>query len=104
MGNNEGTEMSWIKTLSDAEIGKIHTRSLDILENTGIEVDHAEGLRALEEAGAKVDYQAKRARIPAGTKIGRNCLVHSFSDKPDFNKLEVQSGETIKPKQRRLSS
>ena len=72
MGNNEGTEMSWIKILSDAEIEKIHERSLDLLEGTGIEVDHEEGLKALEEAGAKVDYEAKRARIPAEMVV--RCL------------------------------
>jgi trimethylamine--corrinoid protein Co-methyltransferase len=37
---------------------------LGILENTGIQVDHEEGLKALEKAGAKVDYQTQRVRIP----------------------------------------
>jgi trimethylamine--corrinoid protein Co-methyltransferase len=65
MERSKGTEMTWIKMLSQAEIEEIHERSLALLEGTGIEVDHLGGLQALAAAGAKVDYEAKRARIPS---------------------------------------
>lgn len=72
MGTGKSTEMSWIKVLAEAEIERIHERSLALLENTGIKVDHEQGFKALEEAGAKVDYQTKIARIPAG--LVARCL------------------------------
>jgi trimethylamine--corrinoid protein Co-methyltransferase len=53
-----------LKYLSDSHIEEIHEGSLDILENTGIKVELEEGLRALDKAGAKVDHQTGRARIP----------------------------------------
>ena len=36
----KSTESTWIKVLSDAEIEKINEQSLQILETTGILVDH----------------------------------------------------------------
>jgi len=60
----KNTEPMWIKMLSEAEIAEIHGRSLELLETTGIMVDHPGGLKALAEAGARVDFEAKRARIP----------------------------------------
>lgn len=65
MMGDQGTETTWIKMLSQADIEEIHERSLNLLEMTGIEVDHEEGLKILEAAGAKVDYGTKRARIPS---------------------------------------
>lgn len=43
----------------------------------------------------------KRAKIPAGIKIGRNCVIYGNAKEDDFPGPEVQSGETIKPKRRR---
>ena len=43
----------------------------------------------------------KRAHIPAGAKIGRNCVIFSNVLESDFPGKEIQSGETIKPKRRR---
>jgi trimethylamine--corrinoid protein Co-methyltransferase len=65
MEKDTGTERTWIKMLSEAEVEDIHARSLALLEETGIEVDHPEGLEKLAAAGAMVDVEAKRARIPA---------------------------------------
>jgi trimethylamine--corrinoid protein Co-methyltransferase len=64
VATGKDTEMTWIKVLSETEVGEIHERSLALLEGTGIRVDHEAGLRALAAAGANVDHQAKRARIP----------------------------------------
>ncbi len=43
----------------------------------------------------------KRAQIPAGIKIGRNCVIFSNAFKGDFPGNEIQSGETVKSKRRR---
>ncbi len=43
----------------------------------------------------------KRAKVPAGVKIGRNCVIFSNVVEGDFPGTEIQSGETIKSKRRR---
>lgn len=43
----------------------------------------------------------KRAKVPAGVEIGRNCVIFSNVIADDFPGTEIQSGETIKPKRRR---
>ena len=68
----KSTESTWIKVLSDAEIEKINAQSLALLEKTGIFVDHEGGLKLLARAGAKVDFQTKRARIPR--RLVAQCL------------------------------
>jgi len=68
----KSTESTWIKVLSDAEIEKINEQSLQILETTGILVDHEEGLKVLENSGAHVDHQTRRARIPR--QLVAQCL------------------------------
>jgi trimethylamine--corrinoid protein Co-methyltransferase len=58
------TKKPLIRYLSDDQVEQIHAGSLDLLEKTGIEVDHEGGLQALADAGAHVDFTSKRARIP----------------------------------------
>lgn len=43
----------------------------------------------------------KRAKVPPGIKIGRNCAIFNNAGEDDFHGPEIQSGETIKPKRRR---
>jgi glucose-1-phosphate adenylyltransferase len=40
----------------------------------------------------------KRAHIPAGTIIGRNCRIDPTTTREDYEKSEVPSGETISKK------
>jgi glucose-1-phosphate adenylyltransferase len=42
----------------------------------------------------------KRAMIPAGVRLGRNCIVDCGVVEDDFPGSEVQSGETVRPKKR----
>jgi len=42
----------------------------------------------------------KRAVIPAGYKIGRNCIVYDNVVESDFSASEIPSGDTIKPKRK----
>ncbi len=42
----------------------------------------------------------KRARIPAGAAIGRNCRIDSETTPDDYGVLEIASGETVSKKPR----
>jgi len=46
----------------------------------------------------------KGAKLPAGIKIGRNCVIGCNVGKGDFPTPEIQSGETIASRRRRLTS
>lgn len=45
----------------------------------------------------------KRAKLPPGLKIGRNCTIFGNVTESDFRSPEIQSGKTVRPKQRRPS-
>jgi trimethylamine---corrinoid protein Co-methyltransferase len=53
------------KVLSDTQIEKIHNVSLRILEEVGVEIPHKEVLSRFADAGAKIDVDKPRVRIPA---------------------------------------
>ncbi|MCK5568813.1 MAG: trimethylamine methyltransferase family protein, partial [Spirochaetes bacterium] len=53
------------KVLSDEDIKKIHTASLDILERTGTSILHDGILDRLDDAGARVDRSSQTARFSA---------------------------------------
>jgi len=53
-----------IQVLSEEERARVHEASLDILENTGVRVETAQGRRILKEAGALVDDTNKIVRFP----------------------------------------
>jgi glucose-1-phosphate adenylyltransferase len=42
----------------------------------------------------------KRTVIPAGYKIGRNCIIYDNVNERDLPAAEVRSGETVKPKRK----
>lgn len=50
--------------LDEAQIYWIHEASLRILERTGVHLPHADMLRRFAEAGANVDFEKERVRIP----------------------------------------
>ncbi|MDY7078958.1 MAG: trimethylamine methyltransferase family protein [Chloroflexota bacterium] len=52
------------KPLTDSQVQRIHEAALSILERTGVLVEEPESLRLFEEAGAIVDRDASRVRIP----------------------------------------
>ena len=53
-----------VEMLSEKEIRTIHDGSMEILRDTGVMVHHAEALDLLAQGGAKVDKDAKIARLP----------------------------------------
>jgi trimethylamine---corrinoid protein Co-methyltransferase len=54
-----------LNILSDADVLRIHTATLDLIESTGIKFPSPPALDILEAAGAQVDRAASLARIPA---------------------------------------
>ena len=50
--------------LDEAGCAEVHAATIDVLETTGVEVQHERALVLLEKAGAQVD--GTRVRIPAG--------------------------------------
>ena len=55
----------WLKFLSREEIEMIHHASLYVLEEAGVSIQDPDFLKFLETAGAVVDYDKKRARMPS---------------------------------------
>jgi len=55
----------WLKFLSREEIEMIHHASLDVLEEAGVSIQDPDFLKFLETAGAVVDYDKKRVRMPS---------------------------------------
>ena len=52
------------QVLTDGQIQRIHDASMSILERVGVHVPHEDAVTRLEAAGAKVDRDAMRVRIP----------------------------------------
>ncbi|MDP7254798.1 MAG: trimethylamine methyltransferase family protein, partial [Planctomycetota bacterium] len=59
------------KLLTEEQVERIHEASLTILERTGVSVPHTEMLGRFADAGANVDHDAQRVRIPADL-VGRS--------------------------------
>jgi len=51
--------------LTEEQISRIHSASLDILSRVGVVVPHQEMLGRFADAGAIVDFEGQRVRIPA---------------------------------------
>jgi trimethylamine--corrinoid protein Co-methyltransferase len=62
----------WLKFLDQSEIEKIHYASLKILEEEGALIHEHDFLGFLDSAGAIVDYDRKRARMPSA--LVKECM------------------------------
>jgi len=51
--------------MSDSEMSKVHETSLAILEDTGMQIDHAQARSLLHDAGAKTDKGDTIVKFPA---------------------------------------
>jgi len=61
------------------ELGRIHSSTLKVLEETGVRVDEENALRLLDDAGATVDFKRKIVKIPESLteeliKKARKCV------------------------------
>ncbi|MBN2455007.1 MAG: trimethylamine methyltransferase family protein [Sedimentisphaerales bacterium] len=54
-----------LQVLSEAEVEKMHEKTLEVFETVGIKVTHAEALAKAKKAGAKVDQVSGTVRFPA---------------------------------------
>jgi len=62
-----------VSFLSDAEIDDLHERTLDVLEHTGVAFNTPAAIDLLTEAGAPVDRDTLRARLPR--ELVESCLA-----------------------------
>jgi len=51
-------------------------------------------------ANTGISIIGKRARVPAGVKVGRNCIIYNGIAEDDFPGSDIQSGETIRARRR----
>ena len=57
-------KLSQVKVFSENELSEIHQATLDVLWNTGMNIDSQEALTLLRDGGAIVDSEKKVAKIP----------------------------------------
>jgi len=88
-----------LRLLSWEEMDLIHNTALQILEKTGMKVDHVKGLEYLETAGCRVDMDARVVKFPAS--VVENAVARmraNFADPDRYPKrMSVrysQSGST----------
>jgi len=75
-------------------------KSIEVGENAQLGVGKDNTPNSLEPANINtgITIVGKRAEIPAGARIGRNCRIDPATCPSDYDSLEVPSGGTISPK------
>jgi len=63
-GPVKGLQGGQFKPLTDDQVRRIHDAALSILERTGVRVEEPEALRLFQDAGATVDSDDSRVRLP----------------------------------------
>ena len=58
-------EKATMRFLSDEDVQKVHEKTLVVLEDIGVTVEHAGGRALLADAGAKVDPETHAVKIPS---------------------------------------
>ncbi len=76
-----------IKLLSDTLVEKIIDEALTILEKIGVKVENKDGIKLLENSGAKIDKSSQRAFIP------RKLVEESLKLAPSEIKIFDRKGE-----------
>ncbi len=81
---------TFLNTLSEIELKKIHETSLIILEQTGMVIDHPKACSMLADAGAHVDTQKNTVKFPPElvqqtlTKVPQSYLLAGRDPKHDM--------------------
>ena len=57
-----------LEILTEEQLRFIHRGTLDVLETTGVRVEHDRALQLFADHGCKVDFKEKRVRIPGYLK------------------------------------
>lgn len=55
-----------LELLGEEQLEAIHRGTLDVLENTGLRIEHKQALKLFEQNGCRVNYEEQRVRIPSG--------------------------------------
>ncbi len=77
--------------LSEEDVHRIHVESLRLLEETGMTLHYKEALDLLARAGAQIDYETKRALIPASLvedqlkQAPKKITVYTRDGKPSMD-------------------
>lgn len=82
-----------INILSEDEVKRIHSGTLEVLEETGVVFEHKKALEILADAGCKVDHEKQRVRFPS--YLVEECLrkcPSSFTVKAREAKNDVRLG------------
>ena len=80
-----------LEYLSAREVEELHCASLEILERTGLNVHHPEALRLLRDAGAWVEGDGPRVRLPAG------LVQQALASAPERVVVANRLGERVMP-------
>jgi trimethylamine--corrinoid protein Co-methyltransferase len=78
-----------LEILTEEQLQAIHRGALDVLETTGVRVEHDRALQLFSDHGCQVDLKERRVRIPG--YLVEDCLRHcpsSFSlraRQPEYN-------------------
>ncbi len=82
-----------LEILTEEEVETIHRGTLDVLETTGVRVEHDRALKLFADHGCKVDFNKKRVRIPG--YLVEDCLrkcPSSFALKARDPKYDLRIG------------
>ena len=61
-----------LEMLTEEQVEAIHRATLQVVDGTGIRVEHDEALKLLEKNGCRVDSEKRRVRFPPG--LVEDCL------------------------------
>jgi trimethylamine--corrinoid protein Co-methyltransferase len=61
-----------LEILTEEQVRAIHLATLDVLETTGVRIEHKRGLELLGQNGCIVDWEEMQVRMPAG--LVEECL------------------------------
>lgn len=78
-------------------------KEIEVGENACLGVGEENTPNTLEPANifTGISIVGKRARIPAGAVIGRNCRIDPYTTAMDYEKLELAAGGTVSKKPRK---
>ncbi|MBM4463142.1 MAG: hypothetical protein FJ012_07365 [Chloroflexi bacterium] len=82
-----------VNILTEDQIEKIHCATLEILETTGVVIQHKKALEVLEGAGCKTDHKKQLVRFPS--HLVEECLRRcpsSFTIKARESKYDLRFG------------
>jgi len=82
-----------LELLTEEQVEAIHRGTMDVLETTGVRVEHDKALQLLAEHGCNVDFEEQRVRMPTG--LVEDCLQKcpsSYTIKARDPKYDVRIG------------